>query len=286
MKKMISLIIVLLLLLCGCGGEPQETTGTPDSTHGWSGEGPEGILDEKETVTVYQVVSMTMRDTTGNMVLRREYSYDETGFCTEEYEETAAGELHFRRVNTPDGRGNIATSEISEFGGRNYEIRYTYDSSDRVILEEIWQEGVRVEYTEYTYDEHDNFLTLKQYYGDELMMDYTFRYSYDGNGNPLTVEESLFGQLICRIEYTYDDQGRELSCVSYMDSGEIQNRTESSWDGLTETREYFSGAETVSYMTNVSTYDESGNKIFEEIRSGGELSSLTEYVYEPFEVKK
>jgi hypothetical protein len=100
------------------------------------------------------------------------------------------------------------------------------------------------------------------------------------------VEESLFGQLICRIEYTYDDQGRELSCVSYMDSGEIQNRTESSWDGLTETREYFSGAETVSYMTNVSTYDESGNKIFEEIRSGGELSSLTEYVYEPFEVKK
>lgn len=285
MKKMILLVFVLLLL-CGCGGEPQETTGGTESTHGWSGEGPEGILDEKETVTVYKVVTMTMRDAGGNVVLHREYSYDETGFCTEEYEETAAGELHFRRVNTPDGRGNIASSEISEFGGRNYEIRYTYDSADRVIREETWQEGVRVDYTEYTYDEHDNFLTLKQYYEDELMMDYTFRYSYDGSGNPLTVEEALFGQLICRMEYTYDEQGRELSCVSYMDSGEIQTRTESSWDGLTETREYFSGEETVSYMTNISTYDESGNKIFEEIRSGGEVSSLTEYVYEPFEVKK
>lgn len=286
MKKLILFILIMTLLLCGCGGDPQETTSGGNANHGWSGEGPEGILDEKETVTVYQVVSMTLRDAEGNLVLRREYSYDETGFCTEEYEETATGELHFRRVNTPDDRGNIKSSEISEFGGRNYEIRYTYDSSDRVIREEIWQEGVRVEHTEYSYDEHDNFLTLKQYYEDELMMDYTFRYSYDVSGNPLTVEEHLFGQLLCRLEYTYDDQGREVSCISYLDGNEIQSRTESSWDGLTETREYFYGEETVSYMTNISTYDESGNKIFEEIRSGGEVSNLSEYVYEPFEVKK
>ena len=39
------------------------------------------------------------------------------------------------------------------------------------------------EYTEYTYNDKGQYLTLKQYIGGELIMDYAFSYTYDGAGN-------------------------------------------------------------------------------------------------------
>ena len=61
---------------------------------------------------------------------------------------------------------------------------------------------------------------------------------------------------------------------------------ESHWDGLTETRYFFSGEEAEPFMVSVFTYDDAGNVVFEETRQGDTVINRAEYIYEPFEVKK
>lgn len=288
MKRLIPVILTLLLLLTACGGEEMtETTGGAASEQPtYSNEGPEGILEEKDTETVYKIAKMTVMGETGEIRWYREYVYDENGFCMEEHETSNQGELTYRRANTPDELGRTAESQITEFGGRSYTIKYSYDDQNRVTREETWENGALFEYTEYTYDDQGNYLTLKQYYDGEVVMDYAFSYTYDEQGNQTVMEESLFGELLYRVENTYDADGRVVSSVTTLSSGEIQSRTESSWDGMTETRNYYTGEETEAYMTSVVTYDAAGNVVFEETRYSGEVTSMTEYVYEPFEVKK
>lgn len=287
MKRLLPIILSLLLLLTACGGEDvTETTGNASEQPTYSNEGPEGILEEKDTETVYKIAKMTVMNENGEIRWYREYVYDENGFCMEEHETSNQGELTYRRANTADDLGRTAESQVTEFGGRSYTIKYSYDGQNRVTREETWENGEITDYTEYTYDDHGNYLTLRQYMGSELMMDYSFTYTYDENGNQTAMEESLFGELNYRVEMTYDEQGKEISSLTTLSGGEVQSRTESSWDGLTETRNYYFGGETEPYMTSVVTYDAAGNVVFEETRYSGSVTSMTEYVYEPFEVKK
>lgn len=287
MKRLIPIILTLLLLLSACGGEDVTET-TPNATQQPTSSitGPEGILEEKETETVYKLAKMTVMGETGEVRWYREYVYDENGFCMEEHETNNFGEMTYRRANTPDDQGRTAESHITEFGGRSYTIKYTYDENSRVTREETWENGAITDYTQYTYDEHGNYLTLQQYVGGEVTMDCSFRYTYDENGHQTSMEELLFGELNYRVEMTYNEEGKEISSVTTLSGGEIQSRTESTWDGLTETRNYYFGSETEAYMTSVVTYDTTGNVVFEQTRYGSEVTSMTEYVYEPFEVKK
>lgn len=294
MKKTIPLILVLLLLFSACGGsgsEPESTDGTgetvlTDPSETYSNEGPEGFLEEKETETVYKIVKMTVMNEDGTLRWYREYVYDETGFCTEEYETNSNGEMTYRRANTADGNGYPLESQISEFGGRNYTMKFTCDDQGRILREETWENGVLTEAVEYTYDSHGNYLTLLQYWGEELVMDYSFFYTYDADGRQTGMDEYLFGDLMYHLEMTYDHQGRELATVTTAGTGEIQSRTESTWDGYTQTRSYFSGSDTEAYMVSIVTYDEAGNVVFDQTMYDDSVTGTAEYIYEPFEVKK
>ena len=145
--------------------------------------------------------------------------------------------------------------------------------------EELWG-------TEYTFNDKGQYLTLKQYIGGELIMDYGFAYTYDGNGNQVSMDEYLSGDLLHHVTFRYDESGREISSTTALVNGEIQSRTESQWDGLTETRFFYSGEETEPFMVSVFTYDDNGNVVFEETRQGDIVINRAEYIYEPFEVKK
>lgn len=291
MKKLISLILVLLLLLTACGGKkPEQTnpTGGTDAPRPTETQAPtdsEGVLDPTTEIR-YLLVKMIVTNDLGQELWGREYSYDENGFCTGEREYSNIGAAPYSRVNAPDALGRIGTSTFTEADGSQYTITYTYDEFNRCIREDVSWDGELLEYTEYSYNEQGNYLTLKQYIGGELVVDYSFSYTYDGQGNQVSMDEYFFGELMNHVATVYDADGRELATTTTLVNGEIMGRTESQWDGLTETRLYFSGDETEPFMISVFTYDDQGNVVFEETSQDGEILNRSEYIYEPFEVKK
>ena len=291
MKKILALLLALSLLLCGCGREnPAETTLTPEETAAPtletenSGEG-EGILDPTTEIR-YLIVKKIVTNDAGQELWGTDYSYDDTGFCTQEREYSNIGSASYSRVNSPDMLGRIGSSLFTEADGSQYTVFYTYDDFDRCIREDVTYEDGTQEYTEYTYNDHNQYLTLKQYMGGELIMDYAFSYTYDGSGRQVAMDEYLAGELLYHVAFTHDAEGREIGSVTSLVNGEVQSRTESHWDGLTETRYFYSGEDAEPFMVSVFTYDDAGNVVFEETRQGETIINRAEYIYEPFEVKK
>lgn len=292
MKRIFPVILALSLLLCGCGKEdPIQTnapapqgTNIPTVETENSGEG-EGILDPTTEIR-YLIVKKIVTNDQGQELWGIEYSYDETGFCIQEREYSNIGSPASNRINTPDALGRIGSSLFTELDGSQYTVTYTYDEHSRCIREDaLYEDGTR-EYTEYTYNDQGQYLTLVQYIGGELVVDYAFSYTYDGSGNLVARDEYLSGELLYHVTFTYDAEGRETGTVTALVNGEIQSRTESHWDGLTETRYFFSGEEADPFMVSVFTYDDAGNVVFEETRQGDTVINRAEYIYEPFEVKK
>ena len=292
MKKIIALFLALLLLFCGCGKDnpiqtdpqtPQETAAPTVQTEN-SGEG-EGILDPTTEIR-YLIVKKIVTNDQGQELWGTDYSYDDTGFCTQEREYSNIGSASYSRVNSPDPLGRIGSSLFTQADGSQYTVTYTYDEFDRCIREDAVYEDGTTEYTEYTYNEQGQYLTLKQYIGSELIMDYAFSYTYDGSGRQVAMDEYLAGELLYHVAFTHDDHGREIGSVTSLVNGEIQSRTESHWDGLTETRYFYSGEDTEPFMVSVFTYDDAGNVVFEETRQGDIVINRAEYIYEPFEVRK
>ena len=291
MKKLIPILMILCLLLCACGKEESaETTQAPqesmpasqETTNGGEGE---GILDPTTEIR-YLIVKKIVTNDQGQELWGTEYTYDDTGFCTHEREYSNIGSGSYSRTNSPDAMNRIASSLFTQLDGSQYTVTYTYDDFDRCIREDIRYEDGTEEYTEYTYNDKGQYLTLKQYIGGELIMDYAFSYTYDGQGNQMSMDEYLDGDLLHHVTFTYDEDGREAGSVTSLVNGEIQSRTESHWDGLTETRYFYSGEETDAFMISVFTYDDNGNVVFEETRQGETVINRAEYIYEPFEVKK
>ena len=291
MKRLLSLILVLMFILCACGNEePAETTlggqeTQADPTETFSGGEGEGVLDPTTEIR-YLIVKKIVTNDQGQELWGTEYTYDNSGFCTAEREYSNIGSAAYSRVNSPDPLGRIGSSVFTELDGSQYTVTYTYDEFDRCVREDVAYEDGTQEYTLYTYNEQGNYLTLKQYLAGELIMDYSFSYTYDGNGNQVSMDEYLSGDLMYHVAFQYDAEGREIATTTSLVNGEIRSRTESQWDGLTETRNFYSGQEEEPFMVSVFTYDDNGNVVFEETRQGDTVINRAEYIYEPFEVKK
>ena len=291
MNRIFALTLALCLLLCGCGREaPAETTlggseTQANPTETLSGGEGEGILDPTTEIR-YLIVKKIVTNDAGQELWGTEYSYDDTGFCTHEREYSNIGAAAHSRTNTPDALGRIGASVFTEQDGSQYTVRYTYDEQNRCIREDVVYEGGAEEYTEYTYNDQGKYLTLRQFIEGELTMDYSFSYTYDGQGRQVSMDEYLSGDLLYHVAFQYDDEGREVATTTSLVNGEVQSRTESHWDGLTETRYFYSGQDKEPFMVSVFTYDDNGNVVFEETRQGDTVINRAEYIYEPFEVKK
>lgn len=285
MKRLFIFMLSIMLILTACGGENAENP-TETQAPTYSNEGPEGILDDDAPTTVYKLVRVVSVDEEGVEQWHREFIYDANGFCTEESEISSAGTVTYRNVNTPNAQGQTASTLVTEASGMTYTIEYQYDDRGNMISQSNYVDGECVDSTQYTYDDHGNYLTLQQYYFQDLIMDYRFEYTYDAQGNQLTRDEYMNGELLSHVEMVYDDQGREISSQSTVAGGASQSRTVSTWEGLTETREYYGMDNDEPYMVSVITYDDHGNVLLDQSQYAGGNFTMMEYTYEPFEVTK
>lgn len=289
MKRILPIILALALMLCACGKEaPAETTqpaapAAPETLPAETQEA-EGILDPNTRI-VYLLVRTIVTNDAGQELSGKEFAYDSQGFCVSERQYSNIGGAGYTCLHTPDAQGRILSSAYTEPDGSQYTIDYIYDGNGMVIRQTVTRE-YNTERTEFTYDEHGNQLTLMQYLDDELTMDYSFSYTYDGQGRKVAMDVYLSGDLMSHETYAYNEEGREISSTSTLPSGELQSRIESQWEGLTETRLYYSGEDTEPFMISVFTYDDSGNVVFEETRQGDTVINRAEHTYEPFEVTK
>lgn len=299
MKKLFPIFLALLLLV-GCGKEePAETTvpttvpaQTAVQTEATEDTGPEGVLEEKDTQTVYLMTRMSVLDDSGNESWYREYEYNELGQKTEEFEYASTGGLSYRSVYTYDETGLCTAMEVHQMDSFDSSklasiltVKYTYDENGRVTLQQSYEEDILTGYDEFTYDEQGNYLTYKMYFGGELAYDWAYTYEYDANGNTLSREEMLNGELAYTLECKYDAQGRCTENITRTADGYVESRSVMVWEGNTETRTYYD-MEDNAYLTTVSTYDEQGNITFQENQYSDGTVTMTEYFYEPFEITK
>lgn len=297
MKKYIPIILVLLLLLTACGKEEAEQTTIPTTaaptiqTEPPATEDPEGILEEKDTETVYLLARMSVLDENGQEIRYREYEYNEKGQLAEEFE-YSENTLSYRTVYTYDESGRCTTMQTHHMDyfepekvASRITITYTYDEKGNILLQQTYEDDTLVSYDEFTYDNHGNHLTYKMYFGGELAYDWAYRCIYDKNGNLLSREEFLDGQLAYRVEFTYDEQNRCTGNTTYTFDGSVESQSVITWEGTTETRTYYDMEGCVS-LTTVTTCDEQGNIAFQENQYSDGTVTMTEYFYEPFEIVK
>ena len=111
MKKFLPILLVLLLLLTGCGNDkPVETDPAGEDTPiATNPEDAEGILDPATEIR-YLLAKMIVTNDAGQELWGREYGYDETGFCIQEREYSNIAGSAYSRVNTPDALGRIGNS--------------------------------------------------------------------------------------------------------------------------------------------------------------------------------
>lgn len=291
MKKW--LILLLALLLCGCA-KPNETVETQTV---W-------VMVQSSSEHYMYLDSIPASDpyTWSTETL---YAYDAKGNCVEE-RDYADGELCGKIKRTYDENGNVILEKDYDYSGFLPGLpdrrEYTWDDRGRMV-EEVIYDGWRrdcwlsAEYDdenhtsrkensngyiwEYTYDEYGETTLLRQTGPEGTVNLYRMDYVYDENGNALSYHHYTDGELDMYVEYTYDDQGRELRSVRYDADGKVLSTWDYTYDdeSNTVTTVYTDGNYQIAF------YDDNGNLIRrEDHNEDGTLAALYRYNYREMEV--
>lgn len=229
MKKLISLLIAILIMLslCACGEKsaaPAATTPATDS----DAQTPATPTDEK--VSVWIITGS--EGTTGGLTAEYDENHNlQKVVGTSEWngqKETLEYTFEFNKAGKPNWYAVSFSGREPNYERFSYDMygnevsqgsQYTYDAEGR-ILTETRSDGA--EHT-YTYNA-DGKLTNIQRYEEERF--YQKSYAYDDAGN-LIAETGYDGYL---TTYEYDAQGREIACnrndyaytVQYNENGSIE----------------------------------------------------------------
>ncbi len=267
MKKLLSLIMGLCLLLCGCG-QNQDSTDL---------SGTEAGSSEPETVTIYVLVSQQDQYIFGEntQTVNYKYTLDENGRAVSCVYTDESGKVMVNLTMEYDDNGLLCKqTAVSE--NEESVLTTTYDEQGRIIGTETTIDGeARVRIT-YTYGDTDQPLTMETV---AYATDYSNRYEYTYEGERKVKEvHYINGELSSTILYEYDDQGRTSKAVKQQPDGNVEYESTFTYsaDGLTCTVKN-------PAQTQIEVRDGNGNLISKTVEGQG-FKQIHTYEYKAVEV--
>ena len=178
------------------------------------------IKDRQGKITKYE------RDANGNIV---KVTRPNNTYTTIEYDDM--GNV-IKVVNMGKNPYYNIEEELSSFA-------YTYDKSG-FITGEAAKNGRRIEVSQYEYDERAQLVKVNQTVteNNEFVEETQMVYTYDGAGNRLSAVKTSSEEILCNIQYTYNDNSQitdiESDCeddkqthiiLTYDENGNLKNTT-------------------------------------------------------------
>ena len=258
MKKIFSLLCVLLCLT-GCAGNtpPQETTTPTDPLH----------------KTVYVHASITQEF--GASVSKTEFLFDDKDHVKEVVVYTNGTESKRHSVEC-DENGNYVrwVSEDSV-------MEYDYDELGHSLGMSMYIGGALVSSTQYTW-ENGLRTSVTTTMNTQNMTQKTVM-TYNGAGHLLRQDSYLGDTLHSYSIYATDAQGRTLSITAYQPDGELLYQQNSVWNGNTQTTTTTQDGSVV--QTSIMAYDDNGNLLTHTVyNADNELVSKETHTWKALQV--
>ncbi len=261
MKKILAYVLAacLLLTLAACDTEPKTETRYVMATQIY--EMPEDGI-RRETVFHYtaegKIESMVVTEN-GEEVGRVEYVMNEEGMVWKQITTEGGTTSTTEYAYTLDDAGNPIRTEQTVDGAPYSVNEYTYDADGNLATGKTTNALMGMTST-ITYTPSGDILKQESDYGEGRV--FSTEFTYDDEGKLLlSVTNDAGGRRETR--YEYDSQGREIKSTEYLADGTVNQYSESSYDGLTETKRNYKGDGTPLAWA-VTTRDEHGNTLVQE----------------------
>lgn len=236
---------------------------------------------QPQTETKYLETSVT-QEFIGTMTFRTESEYDEDGTLLTFTQYTDGVETSRVQYSYTD---NSIIGEVTQNGetGTTKQV-YQKDATGNITHIEFYLDEVLYSVSDATHDENGNILTNTQ---QTIVTERTttVTYTYDDDGNPLTITYEYGNDIGSVTENTYDENGKLLTSIVSDLQGNVTNREEYSRNETNvETVSIYDGDGNLTGTRTV-TYDEAGNMLTSEtFDASGTLTLRITYTYEKIEV--
>ncbi|MBR4027113.1 MAG: hypothetical protein IKJ01_06095 [Lachnospiraceae bacterium] len=254
----IGLLSIFVLTACG-GTTNDESVNHSDTQQQIETQQEHNKEQQKERITVLSKENIyNMMDKA--LIVTYEYKYDKDGKQIEKTENYTDGRMYTIKTEY-DANGNSISKFVSKDGivdsiekrvynadGSSVISKYSCDESILLTQDELDKEGHTIKSVntqsdseiKYEYDTYDNVKKIETIAGDISSVT-TYEYQYENNV-PINAKMFLDGKQEGDIEYTYDENGKLVSVISYNlykedgttvaegEKGMETNRTEITYD--------------------------------------------------------
>ncbi len=255
MKKTIAFLLILMLLLSGCG--------------------------KNQEVTYYVTESLVELPSASN-TMRYVHTFDDQ-WRTLSTTASQNGEVWSTIVYSYSEDNSVVSITSTAYGQTTTgEHRRVLDKDGNVIKLETWEEGQQTAVSYREYDDAGRLTADTTTYFDGYMRGYKQSFSYDAQGNKtlaayeMTLEDGTITKT--RTEIHYDSQGNRAREVEVREDA-MTEYIECSWEGNVETSLCYTPDGALN-RKRISAYDDHGNLLYQELYdSEGTLGNRTSYRY-------
>ena len=279
MKKIISILMLIMLSLClfGCSGN--KTENDPSGNNNNTPE--ENTAKENEWLCTKE----TYYYSDGSIDYYVINNYDEGGkfFSLEEYD--ADNNLLSSGKSEYDDKGReIVYETYDENGDLDLRLEYEYDDKDQLIKEtDYYYDGTPADYYVFEYDDRGNRTRMENTTEDGFLS-YLSEFEYDEKDRVVKAHYTFYGYDEWTYVYEYEGENEgPAKLIMYNSDNSIDKIAYYSYNSqdpkLADSMEYCDSENNLMYRYEF-RYDEYGNEISEAtFDPQGNMLSMSEYEY-------